>query len=422
MDIARPDLVRKKRRRRGFFLAAALAVLTFTTIGLARLKPAAPSVEVASLLMDTVKQGQLLREVRGSGTLVPVEIRWLPTLSAGRIERILVLPGTRVNADTVLVELSNPEVEQAALDAESQLIGAEADLTNLSVQLNSQKLTQEAAVASAAANSSNASLEFEVNDRLGKAGLVAEMTLKQSGAKSEELSKLLAIEKERLKICDSAAKAQLAAQQSKVAQARAQANLKRRQAEALRIRAGIDGVLQRLGDAANPLQVGQQLAAGAVVARVVDPAKLKAVIKIAETQAKDIQLDQIAAIDTRNGTVPGHVVRVDPAVENGTVTVDVTLDAALPKGARPDLSVDGTIEIEKLNNVEYVGRPVQGEPESRVALFKVIDGGRSAARVQVKLGRGSVSAIEILEGLQIGDRVILSDMSQWATFERLRLN
>jgi HlyD family secretion protein len=246
--------------------------------------------------------------------------------------------------------------------------------------------------------------------------------LKQARAKTDELAKLLEIERERLDAGPEAAKAQLDVQGAKVAQLRAQLELKRRQADALKIRAGMHGVLQRLGDPANPLQLGQQLAAGALVARVANPAKLKAAIKIAETQARDVQLEQPAAIDTRNGVVPGHVVRIDPAVENGTVTVDVALDGALPKGARPDLSVDGTIQLERLENVLYVGRPVQGQSDSKVGLFKLVDSGKGAVRVPVKLGRSSVSTIEVTGGLEIGDQVILSDMSQWDTHDRIRLN
>ena len=417
-----PDLARKKKRQRLVLGSIGLVVLTLITIGLAKLKPAAPSVESGALLTDTVKRGELLRNVRGSGTLVPEEIRWIPTMNAGRIEKILVWPGTRVKADTVLVELSNPEVEQAAFDAESQLKGAEADLDNLKVQLDSQNLTEQAAVASAESSYSSAKLDLEVNEQLAKNGLVPEITLKQSKAKADELSKLLTIEQKRLKISADAAKAQLLAQETKLGQLRAQFQWKTNLVAALKIRAGIDGVLQRLGEPTNPLQFGQQLSAGALVARVADPAKLKAAVKIAETQAKDIQLDEPAEIDTRNGVVPGHVVRVDPAVENGTVTVDVALDGPLPKGARPDLSVDGTIQLERLENVMYVGRPVQGQTESMVGLFKVTNNGRAAVRVQVKLGRSSVSAIEISQGLEVGDRIILSDMSQWESFDRVRLD
>ncbi len=403
-------------------LLGGLAAVTLITVGLAQLKPAAPPVERGSLLFDTVKRGQLLRQVRGNGTLVPQEIRWIPTINQGRVERIVVLPGARVKADTVLVELSNPDVIQAEFDARSLVKTSEADLANLKVQLDSQKLTQRSVVATARSNFSSAKLDLEVNDSLAKSGLVPAITLKQSKAKAEELSSLLEIEEERLKIGDDAAAAQIAAQETKLAQLRGQLELKRQQVEALKIRAGVDGVLQRLGDLTNPLQEGQQLPAGALVARVAEPNHLKAAIKIAETQAKDIQLDQFAEIDTRNGIIPGHVIRVDPAVDNGTVTVDVALDAPPPKGARPDLSVDGTIQLERLEDVLYVGRPVQGQPESLVSLFKVSEGGRAATRVQVKLGHSSVSAIEILQGLQTGDTIILSDMSQWDSFERVRLN
>src|SRR5215831_19125244 len=348
MDIPRPDQARKKRRRRIAALLGGLGAVTLITVGLSQLKPAAPPVERGSLLFDTVKRGQLLRQVHGNGTLVPQEIRWIPTINQGRVERIVVLPGARVKADTVLVELSNPEVTQAAFDAESLVKTAEADLANLRVQLDSQKLTQRSAVATAQANYSSAKLDLEVNDVLAKDGLVPAITLKQAKAKAEELASLLEIEAERLKISADSAAAQLAAQETKLAQLHGQSELKRQQVEALKIRAGVDGVLQRLGDMANPLQEGQQLPAGALVARVAEPARLKAAIKIAETQAKDVQLDQVAEIDTRNGIIPGHVIRVDPAVENGTVTVDVALDGPLPKGARPDLSVDGTVQLERL--------------------------------------------------------------------------
>ena len=424
MDVARPDIARRRRRRRILYSVAGLGALVVITIGLSRLKPAAPLVENA--WPDTVKratsENPMLLSVRGNGTLVPEEILWIPTLSAGRVERILILPGARVKPDTVLVELSNPDVDQAAFDAESQLKGAEADMANLRVQLDSQKLTEEATVAMAQANYSGAKLDFEVNDELAKAGLVPALTLKQSKAKAEELAKLLEIEQQRLTISADAARAQLAVQDAKVAQLRAQLQLRRRQVEALKIRAGIDGVLQKLGDAAaTTLQGGQQLAPGATVARVANPARLKAEIKVAETQAKDIQFDQRAEIDTRNGVIPGHVIRIDPAVQNGTVTVDVALDGPLPKGARPDLSVDGTIQLERLDNVLYVGRPVQGQPESTIGLFKIVDGGKEAVRVHVKLGRTSVSAIVVLDGLQVGDQVILSDMSAYDAYARVRL-
>ena len=399
----------------------AFAVLAMITLGLSRLQPAAPLVDKSTIWLDTVKRGEMLRQVRGNGLLVPEDIRWIPTVNAGRVERILILPGAAVKADTVLVELSNPEVEQAAFDAEWQLKAAEAETANLRVQLETQKLTQRAAVAVAHGSCSNAKLDLEVDEALAKAGLVPALTLKQTRAKAEELGKLLEIEEQRLAISADAAAAQLTVQEAKVAQMRAQLELKRHQSQALKIRAGMDGVLQRLGDPTNPLQIGQQLATGALVARVANSAKLKATIKIAETQARDMQLEQPAQIDTRNGVIAGHVVRIDPAVENGTVAVDIALDGPLPRGARPDLSVDGTIQLERLENVLYVGRPVQGQTDSKIGLFKLVDNGHGAVRVPVNLGRSSVSTIEIVQGLQVGDQVILSDMSQWDTHDQVRL-
>jgi HlyD family secretion protein len=423
MDVPVSPAIRRRRKRRQWLGGAtALVVVALVTIGLARLKPAAPLVDRSSIWTDTVKRGEMLRQVRGNGTLVPEDIRWIPTVNAGRVERILVLPGARVDSNTVLVELSNPEVEQAAFDVEWQLKGAEAGLASLQVQLKTDKLTQKKAVATAEADYTSAKLESEVEQELATNGIASRVTLKQASTKAEELAKLLQIEQERLDANDDSARAQLDVQQAKVSQLRAQLELKQNQVEALKIRAGMDGVLQRLGDPSNPLQLGQQLAAGAPVARVADPAKLKAAIKIAETEAKDVLLDQKASIDTRNGIIPGHVIRVDPAVENGTVTVDVALDGPLPNGARPDLSVDGTIELERLENVLYVGRPAQGQPDSQMGLFKLVDNGRMAVRVPVKLGRTSVNTVEVIQGLQTGDQVILSDMSQWDARERIRLN
>jgi HlyD family secretion protein len=417
-----PEIRRRRKQRRWLAGSVIIAVVAFVTIALSRLQPAAPVVEKSSIWTDTVKRGEMLRQVRGNGTLVPEDIRWIPTVNAGRVERILVLPGARVQSNTVLVELTNPEVAQAAFDVEWQLKGAEAELANLRVKLKTDKLTQKMAVATAEADYSSAKLDYEVQQDLATNGIASQVTLKQARTKSEELAKLLGIEQERLDADDDAAKAQLDVQEAKVSQLGAQLDLKRTQVEALNIRAGMDGVLQRLGDPANPLQLGQQLAAGAPVARVANPARLKAAIKIAETEAKDVLLDQTAQIDTRNGIIPGHVIRVDPAVENGTVTVDIALDGPLPNGARPDLSVDGTIELERLENVMYVGRPVQGQSDSQVGLFRLVDNGHAAVRVPVKLGRGSVSTIEVVQGLQVGDQVILSDMSQWDARERIRLN
>jgi HlyD family secretion protein len=416
-----PEIRRRRKQRRWAIAAASVVVLGAITVGVARLQPAAPLVEKSTVWTDTVKRGEMLRQVRGNGTLVPEDVRWIPTINAGRVEQIFVLPGAAVESNTVLAKLSNPEVLQAEFDVEWQLKGAEAELANLRVQVMTDKLTQKKAVASADADYTSANLELEVDSELAKSGLEPQVTLKQARAKAEGLAKLFEIEKERLDAEDESAKAQLDVQQAKVSQLRAQLDLKRMQVESLDIRAGMDGVLERLGDPTSPLQLGQQLAAGAPIARVANPAKLKAEIKIPETQARDVLLNQLAEIDTRNGVVHGHVLRVDPAVENGTVTVDVTLDESLPKGARPDLTVDGTIEIERLENVMHVGRPVQGQEDSQASLFKLIDNGTAAIRVPVKLGRTSVSTIEIVEGLQVGDRIILSDMSQWDANARVRL-
>src|SRR6058998_1448283 len=418
MDIPRPDQARKKRRRRILYSLAGLGALFVITIGLSRLKPAAPLFE--NPWPDTVKRGEMLVRVRGNGTLVPEEILWIPTLTAGRVERILVLPGAAVKADTVVLELSNPEVEQASFDAGWQLTAAEAERANLRVQLETARLNQQSAVAIAQANYNSAKLDFEVNDELSKVGLVPGLTLRQSKAKAEELASLLEIEQERLKISADAAKAQLAVQEAKVSQLQAQLQLRRRQVEALKIRAGIDGVLQKLGDAAatSTLQEGQQLAPGANVARVANPAKLKAEIKVAETQAKDITFDQKAYVDTRNGVIPGHVVRIDPYAQNGTRSVDIALDGPLPKGAVPDLSVDGTIELERLEDVMFVGRPAGGQSESTVSMFKIVDGGKEAVRVPVKLGRTSVNFVEVVDGLRPGDQVILTDMSAYDAYAR----
>jgi len=418
MDIARPDRARNRRRKRILFAVTALAAVALITIALSRLKPAAPIVENA--YTGIVKRGEMLREVRGNGTLIPEEIRWIPTLNAGRIENILVFPGAAVKPDTILVELSNPEVEQSAFDAEWGLKAAEAEFTNLQVQVESQYLTQQAVARTAQANYSKAKMEADVNRELAKSGLIPALTLRQSESNAEDLAKLNEIEQERLKMAPKSGQAQLAVQSAKVKQLHAQLELKRQLVNSLKVRAGMDGILQKLGDLA-PLQIGQEVTVGANLARVANPTRLKAEIKVAETQAKDITSNQSASIDTRNGIIPGHVIRIDPAVQNGTVTVEVGLDGPLPKGARPDLSIDGTIMLERLTNVLYVGRPVQGQPESTMGIFKVQDGGKSAARVTIKLGRSSVSTIEVLQGLKEGDQIVLSDMSSWDAYPFVRL-
>ena len=421
MDIARPDQARRKRRKRLLLSAAALLAICLVTAGVSQLKPAAPTVEKGSIWTDTVKQGEMLRSIRGNGSLVPEQIQFVQAETDGRVERIYVLPGAEVKADTVLLELSNQQLKQDVFDAEWQLKGAEAQLTKLKVQLDSERLTQKALIASLNSDLTQSGLEAEADESLARQGLVATLTAKKSRAKADELKGRLEIEQERLRISGDSAKAQVAVQEAELEKARALLALKRRQLDALHVKAGIDGVLQQIGDTVM-LQVGQRVTPSATLAKIVQPTKLKAEIKIAETQAKDILIGQSALIDTRNGVIPGVVIRVDPAVVNGTVTVDVKLEGALPKGARPDLSVDGTIELERLANVLFVGRPVQGQPESTVGIFKLIESGKYAVRTSVKLGRSSVSTIEILQGLQVGDQVILSDMSAWDDHERVRIN
>ena len=419
MDIARPDISRQKRRRRILNVVVGLALLALITVGLSRLKPALPTLD-SPAFTDTVKRGEMLREVRGNGTLVPEEIRWITATSPGRVENILLLPGVTVEADTVLVELSNPELEQATFEAESQWHAAEAQSERLKVQLDSERLTQRSVIASLKSDLAQAKIEAEADEDLLKDGLVPALSAKRTRSRANELQERHELEQERLTMSARSTSAQLRVQEAEVERLRKQFELKQRQVAALKVRAGIAGVLQRLGDE-RPLQAGQQLAVGANIARIANPEKLKAEIKIAETQARDIQFDQRALIDTRNGTVAGHVVRIDPAVQNGTVTVDVKLDAPLPRGARPDLSVDGTITLERLEDVLYVGRPVNGQAESQVGLFKIVDGGKRAVRVPVKLGRTSVTSIEVTQGLEAGDQIILSDMSQFDAHEQVRL-
>jgi HlyD family secretion protein len=415
MDIARPSRAREKRIRRIVYGAVALLAVVLITLGLSRLKPAAPSVERATVWIDTVKRGPLLREVRGTGTLVPEDIRWIPATTVGRVERIRLRPGTTVAADSVIVELSNPQLEQELQDAVLKLKAANGGLANLKVQLQNDLLQQQASTASIEADYKKATMQNEANGQLAGKGLVSAITLKQSKLDADQLAARYEIAGKQLASHADSRLSRLAVQQSEVDQARAIVALKQRQVNDLQVRAGVAGVLQLV-----PIDVGQQVAPGTNLARVADPARLKAELKIAETQAKDIQIGQNASIDTRNGVVSGHVVRIDPSVQNGTITVDVVTDGPLPKGARPDLSVDGTIELERLSDVLYVGRPAVAQEQSTVGVFKVEPDG-SATRVQVKIGRMSVNAVEILSGVGIGDQVVLSDMSTWDAFDRVRL-
>ena len=396
-----------------------VVVLALISLGLSRLKPAAPLVE-GNPFTDTVKRGTMPREIRGTGTLVPEEIRSIGAMSPGRVENIRLLPGVAVQADTVLVELSNPELEQATFEAESQFHAAEAQLEKLKVQLESDRLGQQSVVASLKADLAQAELEAQADESLQKNGLVPNLVAKRSRSKADELQARYELEQQRLAISGRSTEAQLRVQSAEVERFHKQWQLKERQQADLKVRAGIAGVLQRLGDE-RPLQVGQQLLLGATIARIANPAKLKAEIKVAETQAKDLQFDQLAIVDMRSSTVPGHVVRIDPAVQNGTVTVDLVLDAPLPKGARPDLSVDAVITLERLEDVLHVGRPINGQGGALSGLFKVMDGGKRAVRVPVKLGRTSASSVEVIEGLVAGDQIILSDMSQYDGHDEIRL-
>jgi HlyD family secretion protein len=415
MDIARPDQTRRKRMRRAVYGGAAVLAVGAITLGVSKLKPAAPGVERGTVWIDTVKRGPMVRDVRGQGTLVPEDIRWIPATTQGRVERIRLRPGTEVQATSVILDLSNPQLEQELREAELKLGGAQASLANLKVQSQNEALAQEAATANIEADYKKATLQAEANDQLAKKGIVSDIVLKQSRLDAEQLQARYAIAKKQLASYSESIQARLAVQQSEVEQARAAVRLKQQQVDDLHVRAGFAGVLQVV-----PVDVGQQVAPGANLARVADPSRLKAELKIPETQAKDIQPGQTASIDTRNGVVAGKVVRIDPSVQNGTVTVDVTMTEPMPKGSRPDLSVDGTIELERLRDVLFVGRPAFGQEQSAVGLFKVQPDG-TASRIQVKLGATSVNVVEIRSGLSAGDQVILSDMSNWDAFDRIRL-
>ncbi|HEY2462350.1 MAG TPA: efflux RND transporter periplasmic adaptor subunit [Candidatus Acidoferrum sp.] len=417
MDIQRPSNARAKKIKRIVYVTVAVVVIAGITLGLSRLRPAAPSVDRGTVWSDAVKRGPMLREVRGLGTLVPEDIRWIPAQTAGRVEKILVHPSSRpIKADTIILELSNPELQRDVLDAELQLKVAQADYENLKVQVNSELLNQKAQEAAVKSDFQQARLQHDVDEKLQKEGIGADVVSQLSKVKVEQLAVRAGLEGERTNIATDSAKARLMAQQAHVDQQKALYNLRKSELEALHVRAGINGVLQVV-----PVDVGQNVTPGLNLARVADPKTLKAEIKIAETQAKDVIPGQKATIDTRNGLVEGLVSRVDPSVQNGTVTVDVAIDGPLPPGARPDLSVDGTIELENLKDVLFVGRPVHGQSDSTISLFKLTSDDSEAVRVNVKLGRSSVNTVEILDGLQVGDKVILSDMSQWDNVDRIRL-
>jgi HlyD family secretion protein len=416
VDIARSsDVIKKKKIRRALYGTAFLIIIVVISVGVSKLKPAAPSVDRATVWIDTVKRGSMLRQVRGSGTLVPEEIRWIPATTQGRVERLLLRPGATVHPDTVILELTNPELQQSVKEAELAYQSAQAAYINRQQELKSALLAQQSEVAGIQASYNNAALNLQAQETLYKDGLVSEIQLKQSRSAAEELKNRLTIGNQRLEMQTAGIKSQLAPQEADVDQKRAAFELRRRQLDDLKVKAGMEGVLQLV-----PVERGAQVGPGTNLARVADPTNLKAELRIAETQTKDIRIGQIAEVDTRNGVVKGKVARIDPASSGGTVGVDVILEGALPSGARPDLSVDGTIQLERLDNVIYVGRPAFGQENSTVGLFKLTADGE-ALRTNVKLGRSSVNQIEIVDGLQPGDQVILSDMSAQDSFDRIRI-
>ena len=417
MDIARPDIKAKKNRRRVVTIAVAIVVLAGVTFAVMRLKPAAPTVERSVVWTDTVKRGNLIRQVRGNGTLVPREdaIRQIPAQTAATVTRILVLPGSNVKADTVLVELSDPQTTQQAVDAKLALSEAEADLKNTAVQLQSTLSTQKATAATTNAAYETAKRQAATDESLYKLGVISGITAEASKSNAQGLTTQNQMQQNVVSINEKALETQLSVQQAKVDQARAVYQLKQQQLDALKVKAGINGVLTDL-----PLAVGQQVTIGTMLAKVVVKNQLKAALNIPETQARDIQTGQPAAVDTHNGIIDGTVQRIDPGVHNGTVTVDVALNGFV-EGERPDLSVDGQIDLQRLSNVLYVGRPAFGNEDSTISLFKLSPDGKTATRVPVKVGRASVNAIQVLSGLNEGDTVILSDMSRWDQVDRIRL-
>lgn len=413
MDIPREP---KKKHKRFVYGGAAVLGLIAVTIALSSLGPAAPSVDRATVWVDTVRRGTMVRQVRGPGTLVPEQIRWVPALTAGRVERKLLQPGTRVESGTVLLEMSNPEVQLELLEAERQLGSARAELVNLRTSLESQRLNQEGVVATVRRQYLDAKRSAEAAVELAKQGLIADAELARTREAAEELEARLEIEQERLKVMTGAVPDQLDVQRGQVRRLENIVEFQRRRVASMKVTAGEAGVLQDL-----PVEEGQWVLPGQTLAKVVQPERLKAVLRIPETQARDVALGQPVLIDTRRDTIPGRVVRIDPAVQAGAVAVDVALEGELPPGARPDLSVDGTIEVERLEDVLYVSRPAYGQAYSPVGLFRLVAGGGVAERVTARLGASSVNTIEIQDGLQEGDVVVLSDMSAWDAHDRVRL-
>jgi HlyD family secretion protein len=415
------DVPRESQRRRKIVLRVICGVIILAVVGgvtlyVSKMKPAAPSVDRSSIWVDTVKHGSMLQAVRGLGRLVPEEIRWIPAATEGRVERKVLEPGARVTPDTVLIELSNPQLEQETVSAEWDWKADENSYTDLQLRLRREDLTQKADLARMESDYEQARIKYESRKVLGQDGLISALDLREYQVAAEQSGNRLNIEKERAEINRESMAAQLSERRTRVDQRKAVYEMKKNQLEQLKVRAGVDGILQQI-----EVDVGQRIGAGTNLARVVNPNRLKAELSVSETQAKDVQLGQAASIDTRNGVIQGRVSRVDPAVRDGAVTVDIRIEGELPKGARPDLSVDGTIVLEQLDDVVYVGLPVQAQADSQISLFKLAAGGKEAHRVKVQLGRSSVSTVEVREGLKPGDQVVLSDMSAQDGFDDIRL-
>lgn len=413
MDIKRTP---KKKRTKYLAIGGGVAALVLVTIALGMLPAAAPSVERSTLMIDSVQRGTMVRAVRAPGTLVPERMHLVSALTAGRVEQLPLRPGATLKGGTLLLLLSNPDVQLEALEAGRQVTTAEAALVNLQTSLATQRLAQQATIATAQATASDARRQANMLTQLGEKKLASTNDIAQATERATEASQRLEAEKSRLKVMDDAMARQLSLQRNEVERARAIAAFQQQRVQSMHVLAPEDGVLQT-----QPLELGQWVVPGQVLATLAQPGRLKAELRVPETQARDVVVGQLVDIDTRNGIAKGHVMRVDPSVQTGTVTVEVALDGTLPRGARPDLSVDGTIEIERLNDVLHVGRPAYGQGESTVGLFKLDADGKYATRVPVKLGVSSVTTIQVLLGLKVGDRVITSDMSQWDNVERVKL-
>jgi HlyD family secretion protein len=417
MDIPRPQAKGRRRLKRILYGVVVIGAIGAITIVVSRMKPAAPPIDDSVAYKGTVMRGPMVIKVRGLGTLVPEDIRWIPAPSQGRVERVLVKQGDVVTADSVLAELSYPELQQSLLEAEQLLKGAEAELNSLRARLNNELLNQKAQAATVQADYKTAKLQADVNEELGEKKLVSDLTRKLSQVRAEELATRYQLEQERLDTNAQSAKAQILQQQSRVDQLKGSLDLRRSQVAQLTVRSGLAGVVQLVS-----VEVGQQVTPGQNLARVADPLKLKANLRVSETQTRDIEIGQKATVDTRSAIIQGKVSRIDAAPLNGTLGVDIALEGELPRGARPDLSVEGEVVLTQLDNILYVNRPVSGQENSTIGLFRLEPGTREARRTQVRLGRTSVNTIEILDGLKEGDIVILSDMSAYDNTDVVRLN